>query len=86
MHGFAEGDANVFYGVVLVHVEIALRRYFEIEGSVAGYEIEHVIEETDAGVDAGFALAVEIEFEADIGLVGFAMNGGGARHERGPQR
>src|SRR5256885_10507229 len=72
--GFAESDSGVFDGVVLIDVEIAVSFDGEIESAVAGQEFEHVVEETDSGGDIGFAAAVEIEAEADIGFVGVATN------------
>ncbi len=76
LDGFAERDAGVLDGVVLVHVEIAADGEIEIEGAVAGDLLEHVIEETNAGGDAGFSAAVEIEAQADIGFLGFAAQRG----------
>ena len=63
-HRFAERDADVLDGVVLIDVEIAARREVEIERAVAGDLFEHVVEETNARGDAGFALAVEIQAQA----------------------
>ena len=50
-HGFAERDAGVFDGVVLIDVEIAFGFDVQIESAVARDEIEHVVEEADAGGD-----------------------------------
>ena len=80
LHRFSERDANVFNGVVLVDVEVASGGDGEIEGPVASDEIEHMIEEADAGGDFGFATTLEREAEADIGLGGFAMDRSGAAH------
>ena len=73
-----ERDAGVFDGVVLIDVEVAFGFDREIEGAVAGNEIEHVIEETDAGGDFGCAATVEIQAQFNLRLVGFAIDGGGA--------
>ena len=75
--GLAEGDAGVFDGVVLVDVEVALDGEGEIEAAVAGKELEHVIEEADAGGDLLGALAVKVEGESDFGFGGVAGDGGG---------
>jgi hypothetical protein len=45
---------------MLIDIEVAFGRDDEIEGAVAGDEVQHVIKETDAGGDFGLALAVEI--------------------------
>ena len=51
VEGFAERDADVFDGVVLIDVEIAVAFEFEIECAVAGEQLQHVIEEANAGGD-----------------------------------
>ena len=80
LYGLAERDADVFDGVVLVDVEVALGGDGEIERTVTRNEIEHVIEETDAGGDFGLAAAIDQEAEADVGFLRFAMDGGRATH------
>jgi hypothetical protein len=72
--GFAERDAGVFHGVMLVDVEITRDFDREIERAVAGDEVKHVIEEADAGGDFGGAAAVEIKAKADLGFVGLAID------------
>ena len=52
----AEHDAHVFDGVVLVHVEIALRLQLEVEAAVLGEQLQHVVEKADAGGDLVAAL------------------------------
>ena len=54
LHRFAQRDAHVFDGVVLVHVEIAACDQIEIERPVPRDLLEHVIEEADAGVMCDF--------------------------------
>jgi len=43
----AQGDAHVFYRVVLVNIEIAFGFELEIKRSVAREQFQHVIEETN---------------------------------------
>src|SRR5262249_45728204 len=64
--GFGEADTDVFDGVVLVHVEIAGGFESKVEATVAGDEIQHVIEKGDSGGDFGFAAAIEIEAKRDL--------------------
>ena len=47
--GRAEGDADIFNGVVVVDVEIAFGGDADTEQAVAGDLGEHVVEEADAG-------------------------------------
>jgi hypothetical protein len=66
----AQGDADVFDGVVLIDVQIAVALEVEIEGAVAREELEHVIEEANAGGNFIAALALDGEFEIDACLRG----------------
>ena len=47
-HRFAERQARVLHGVVLVDVEVAVGRQAEIEPAVPRHQLQHVIEEADA--------------------------------------
>src|SRR5688572_18559715 len=58
-HRLAERDAEVFDGMVLIHVEVAGGADFQIETAVAGDQFQHVIEEPDAGADVISPLSVE---------------------------
>jgi hypothetical protein len=74
LHRLAKGDSDVFDGVVLIDVQIASRVQLEIERAVPSYEFQHVIEETNTRADMRFAVAVEIQAEGDIGLIGLTTN------------
>ena len=50
-HRLAERDADVFDGVVLVHVEVAVHLQRQVERAVPRDQLQHVIEEADAGRD-----------------------------------
>lgn len=65
---FSQSQSGVFDGVVLVYLQIAAYLNIQIELSVAGYLLEHVIEETDAGINMATAMTVEIDAHPDIGL------------------
>ena len=66
--GLAESDADVLDGVVLIDVEIAVRVDAQIERAVAREQLEHVIEESDAGRDVVPASAVEFDPHPDLRL------------------
>jgi hypothetical protein len=53
---------------MLVHVEITAGFDPEIEGAVTGYEIEHVIQETDPGPILESPFAVERNRHLDRGF------------------
>jgi ferritin-like protein len=44
----------------------------EVEGAVAGDLVEHVVEETDAGVELALARTVQVDLDPDLGLEGVA--------------
>ena len=58
-HRLAERDADVLDGVVLIDVEIARRLQRQVEAAVPREQLEHVVEEADAGADVVAALAVD---------------------------
>ena len=78
LDGFAERDANVFDGVVLIDVEVAFRGDGEIECTVARDEVEHVVEKANAGGDLDLPRPSRLRRKLDLGFGGLAMNGGGA--------
>src|SRR5271168_473979 len=59
-HRLTKRNTNVLHGVVLIHIEIALRGDLQIETAVTRDQVQHVIEETDARVNFGLAAAIEI--------------------------
>jgi hypothetical protein len=63
--------------VVVVDVDVAAGVYGQVNHGVAGEEFEHVVEKAHAGADLGVAPAVEVEAQADVGLVGLANDLGG---------
>ena len=67
-HRLAERDADVLDGVMLIDVEIALRLQREIEAAVAREQLQHVIEEADAGADVVPALPVDRQPPLDLRL------------------
>ena len=77
VEGLAKGDADVLDGVVLVDVEVAGAGEREVEATVAGEELQHVVEEADAGGDFVDTLAIYAEFEGDLGLSGRAIDSAG---------
>jgi hypothetical protein len=75
----AERDANIFDCVVLIHIEVAVAFEFEIEGAVACEQLQHVIEEANAGGDFVLPAAFNGEFDGDARLGGVASETGGAQ-------
>ena len=76
VEGLAERDANVFDGVVLIDIQIAFAGEVEVERAMASEELQHVIEEADAGCDVVTALAFNGEIDGDAGLGRVALERG----------
>lgn len=72
--GLAEGDSAVFDGVMGVHFEVAFAAEAEVHYGVAGEKGQHVVEEGDAGLDGGFAGAVDVEAHGDSCFRGLAID------------
>src|ERR1035441_2842862 len=74
----AEHDADVFHGVVLVDVEIAFGLQGEVEAAVLGEQLQHMVEEANAGGDVIASAAFDFQGAADACLFGIALDGGGS--------
>jgi hypothetical protein len=68
----AEHDADVFHGVVLIDVKIALCLQLEIETSMPGKQFQHVIEEAYARGHFVLAVSIDDEDGTDHGFIGFS--------------
>src|ERR1700680_1320453 len=69
----AQSNADVFYRVVLVHVQIAYRRQFQIEAAVPRKELQHVVEKTDSRGDLVLPATFNRERNPNLGFRGLAM-------------
>src|SRR5262249_10921875 len=69
----AEADAHVLGRVVGAGLEVTLGLELQPQAAVAGEELEHVVEEADAGGDLGVA-AVQGQLQADLRLLGLAVD------------
>src|SRR5260370_7766128 len=74
LYGFAEGDADVFDGMMLVHIEVATGIHAEIKRTVARNQLEHVVEEADSRGNARRSTPIEIQFQPDVHPVALALN------------
>ena len=61
---------------MLVHVQIAFGDQLQIEAAVLGEQLQHVIEEADAGGDLVRAAPFDREAAADLRFFGVALDGG----------
>ncbi len=59
-YGLSQRDTDVLCGVMVVDMEIANRLHGDVNARMAGQQVEHVVEEADAGGNVGHAGAVEV--------------------------
>ena len=71
---FAKSQRRVFYGVVLVDMQVSLRSNGEIHHSVSAYLLEHVVEESQACGDVALASSIDVEKYVDVGLFRCAVH------------
>ena len=69
----AQSNADVFDRVVLVHVQIAYCREFQIESAVSSKELQHVVEKTDSSGDLVLPATFNRERNPNLGFRGLAM-------------
>src|SRR5262249_7559149 len=74
--GFAQCDADVLYGVVLIDVEITLGLDLEVESAVTGEQFQHVVQKTYSGLHLIAAAAFDGQSDLNVGLCGRAMERG----------
>ena len=65
---------------MVIDMEIAVRLDRDVDAGVPRQQIEHVVEEADAGRNVCHAGSVEVHRHLDVGLLGLALDGGAA-HE-----
>ncbi len=64
----ADADPDVLDRVVRAGLQVAAGADVEVEAAVAGEQVEHVVEEPDAGLALAGAVAVERQADVDVGL------------------
>ena len=69
-----EGDADVFDGVVVVDVQVAITIDVDIDHAMSCDLVHHVLKEGHAGIGGQLAFAIQIDANPDLGLRGVAMN------------
>ena len=75
LHRSPERDADVLGGVVVIDMQIALGLDRNVDARMPRQQVQHVIEEADAGRDRRTALPVEIDLDLDVGFLGLALHG-----------
>ncbi len=76
LQDFADGDGDVFHGVVHIDVSIASSFDGEINKRVLGQRRKHVIVKRHRGVNVGLSGAVQVHFNNDAGFARDAFHPG----------
>ena len=74
--GLAQRDRHVLHGVVVVDVKVSVTPDREVQPAVFGEEVEHVVEEADAGVDVIVRVLVDAEPDMNPRLLRLAPHFG----------
>ena len=74
----AQADPHVLGRVMPVDVQVAGAGDRQVHQRMAGEQLEHVVEKTDARRDLGPPLAVQVEPQSDVGLASRAHDLGDA--------
>ncbi len=69
-----EGERNIFDRMMVINLQIAFANNAEIEESMPGKQIEHVIKKRQPSTDAGLAATIEVELHTHIGLFGLTLD------------
>lgn len=82
--GLSKHDADILHRVVIINLDVALGRDFQVTTTVFSEKRQHVIEERNPGFETNFPLTIEIKRETDLGFGGLSIEGvttGGDDHE-----
>ncbi len=66
-------DPHIFHRVVLIHIQIAPSREFQVEPAVPREQFEHMVEKTDPGGDFVLSAALNGEGNLNFRFCGLAM-------------
>jgi len=75
-HRLAQRDAHVLDRVVSIDVQIAIGLDVQVDQTMAGDLIEHVVKKANAGVHLALTRAVQVELHPDAGFGGLAADVG----------
>lgn len=85
MERLTEDEPGVLDRVMSVHVEVAVSFEREVEAAMTGDQLQHVVEEPDAGADAIPSASVDFKADAHVCFPRPAINGRGTQ-ARPPRR
>ena len=78
--GLTQRDADILHRVVRVDVQITPGEDIQIDQTMPGDLVEHVLEKRYPGLHACHPAAVEIDRDSDLRLQGIAFDAGAASH------
>ena len=66
--------------LVLIDLQIAVGNNLQVHQSMFGEERQHVVEESDTGLDGRLTAAIDVQFQLNIGFGGLTIDAGCAAH------
>lgn len=70
----AQGERRIFYRMMLIHVEVALRMDCQVHHAMLADLVQHVVEEAQPGVHVGLSRSVKIDLHVYIRLFRHAVH------------
>jgi len=74
--GLADHDSHVFNGVVVIDLQIPLGFNVQIDQAVTRQQVQHVVKESDSGMNRSVPRAVQVQRHPNLGLLRLAVNRG----------
>ncbi len=73
MQSLSHHNTDIFHRVMFIDVDVAFRLHGQIEKPVLCQQLQHVVEETDAGGDLALSRPVQKPLNLDIGFLRRSM-------------
>lgn len=74
VEGLAEADTDIFYGMVVVNLDVAFGSNGQIEEPMDRKQRQHMIEKRHTGIDRRLSLAIKGQYQMDICFSGLSVN------------
>jgi len=78
VHGLAQSDTDIFYGMVIINVQISFGGYLEIHQAMSGYLLQHVLEERHSRVKFRLSATVQVQGNRNLCFSGISFDLGGS--------
>ncbi|MNE23006.1 hypothetical protein D3C80_1162400 [compost metagenome] len=69
-----QGDTDVFHGVVIVDMQVALALDIQVDQPVPGDLVKHVLKEGNPDIESGLSGAIQVDRGFDLGFQSVALD------------